>query len=1010
MNDEKDSKVASTERFNFHFHLWLKTTAFIILLTIIAIVFMPQAISTKTGNRFILKAIKKRTGSDVAFEHLSYSWFDGLQIKDLSYKDPQRDIELQVANLKSKPSLISLLAHNIILRETIIDKCNLRVSIPYQQLNETQSEELLQAGSSSKRTFKISSLDITVNDSNANIILKDVNGKDIQLKLSDFNLHSLINTNGELSELDLVTKLGDDKANSKIDIDSKFILPKKGWKISDTTADLDVVIKDLDLETVSPLFALAQIKVKSKGLLNSTITAQIKDGSIDECKVEADSEAIEFGGEILNSDVFKADNLELRADLMSKDSAFDIRKLSLKSDWFDVNVSGDLPYNLGSFEELLSDNSTNILKAKIDVQLADFTNQFSNTIKMPKGLDVESGRLRATVKKGSTENNQDAILLNASIGHLSVVKDSKRINLGRAANIDSALFLGDEKHLNYTCNFKSYFCDIDIAGNLKKVGYGVDVDVSRTLNTLDSFIPLDGLSIKGDIKSNGDVVFGKDIDIAGTGDIKNLSITKKDNDLSFDKVECNYNLSLLEAGDIFVKSSRLLSGADSVEVKKFKVELSDQSQKKYSGDINIDCDLARLLSIMQFAQDSYKDVTLGGRLTSALGVDVSGDIVTIKTKKTKVDKLKIARGSDKEFYQEYIDLDLYANLDLNTQIYDVQMNLDSPSVNITDAKVSQKVSKGQANINGNIVAQLDFARIGDLASEFIPDELKISGQREAKCEFKGAYPVQFPEKIFDDLTAHLSFGFESADYMGLSFGRSDFDITISDGILKLAPFKSRVNNGYVNFAAYSKLDESPRLMIIPHPISIIDNVELNKETTEKMLKYVNPLFAGAIEAAGVVNLKCDKLIIPLGNASKDNTEIEGTISLDNVYLSSNGLMGEISKHIGVSKDEPIRIRETYFTLKNSVLSYKDMQVDFGNNPVNFRGKIYLDDRIDMDVVLPYTYSGRTITTGQDSDERVVLPITGDLNNPKIDFNAAIDHGVKKMIDGELQRQLKKLFR
>ncbi len=1010
MDDEKASQVASTGRFSFHFHFWLKTTAVIILLLILAIIFIPQIVSTKAGNRFIIKTIKTHTGSDVSFEKLSYSWSDGLRVKALSYKDSQRGIELEIADLKSKPSLVALLAHDIVLRETVIDNCRLNLCVSYYQFNKDNQEKLLEARSSSEKTFKISSLDITVNDSKANIVLRDVQGKDINLELSDFNLHSLINTNGEYSELNLVTKLGGNKANSRIDVESKFIIPTEEWSLSNTTADLDIVVKDLDLETVSPLFALAKIKVKTSGLLNSTIVAQIKNGSVDKFVMEANSKAIEFGGDILNSDIFKANNLKLEADLTSKDFAFDIHKLLLKSDWFDINLSGDLPYNLGSFEQLLKTNSSNILKSQIDVDLNQLASQFPNTLKLPEDLFLESGRLRAVVKKGLTEDNKDAILLEAGINNLSIVKDSKRIDLDRAANIKSALFLADNGLLSYTCDFESNFGMIDLAGNLKQVGYNADVDISKTLNTLRSFIPLATTSISGVLTSNGTVTIGKDIKVVGEGDIEKLSVVKENRKLSFEKIDSDYNFSLSKQGDIFVESLRFSSDNNSVEAKKFKIGLSNSSKKRYSGNINIDCDLAKLLSIGQFVQNSYGDIKLNGRIASPLDVNIDGSNISIKTKEAKIDKLKISHGNDKGFFQKYVNLSLDTNLDLDSEIYDVQIKLESPSFDITDARISQKVASGQASIDAKIVAQIDFARIGDLASEFVPDELKMTGQRQARCELKGSYPIEYPEKIFDNLTAHLSFGFESADYMGLSFGKSDFDVTVSDGVLTLAPFRASVNNGHVNFAAYSKLNKSPRLMVIPYPIYIIENVELNRETTEKMLKYVNPIFAGAIEAAGVVNLKCNKLIIPLGDESKDYTEIEGIISLDNVYLSSNGLMGEIAKHIGVSKEEPIRIRETYFTLKDSVLSYKDMQVDFGNNPVNFRGKIYLDDRIDMDVVLPYTYSGRTITTGQDSDDRVVLPITGDLNNPKIDFNAAIDHGIKKIIDNELQRQLKKLFK
>ena len=311
-------------------------------------------------------------------------------------------------------------------------------------------------------------------------------------------------------------------------------------------------------------------------------------------------------------------------------------------------------------------------------------------------------------------------------------------------------------------------------------------------------------------------------------------------------------------------------------------------------------------------------------------------------------------------------------------------------------------------MEANIKAVYDLKDISLLISNFLPQQLLIEGKRVDVLSFASTYPQDQPDALFKNLIADLTFGFDSAEYLGLSFKKTDFKVTVKDGILSIHPFKSSVNNGELNFSALSNLTTSKRFLSLAQPTQILKDVEINRTTTNKLLYYVNPIFADSFDATGTVNFYCDKMEIPLTGGNKNDIFIIGNLELKDVNLDSSGLLNQIMSMTS-SRITTLNIRPTSFVLRDGMLSYEDMQVEVGDNPVNFKGKIFLDNRLDMIVVLPYTLSGKTVRLGQDVSDRIVLPIEGTLSNPSINLGKFIESQGKRLLEEELKKQLQKLF-
>jgi hypothetical protein len=123
--------------------------------------------------------------------------------------------------------------------------------------------------------------------------------------------------------------------------------------------------------------------------------------------------------------------------------------------------------------------------------------------------------------------------------------------------------------------------------------------------------------------------------------------------------------------------------------------------------------------------------------------------------------------------------------------------------------------------------------------------------------FASLYPAGQNDQLLANLDAQAKFGFDKASYMGLNFDAVDTNMNIQKGVANLAPFSTTVNNGTFGFAGKIDFNEDSPTLKLPKPTEIAKGIEVNKETTKKLLKYVNPIFADVTAIKGVANFDCD---------------------------------------------------------------------------------------------------------------------------------------------------------
>jgi len=299
-----------------------------------------------------------------------------------------------------------------------------------------------------------------------------------------------------------------------------------------------------------------------------------------------------------------------------------------------------------------------------------------------------------------------------------------------------------------------------------------------------------------------------------------------------------------------------------------------------------------------------------------------------------------------------------------------------------------------------------------VASGFLPQGFEVAGQRKSAISFSSEYPAGKADQLLAHLNAKTKLGFERAAYLGLNFSLTEVDVQVENGVLRIAPFTSKVNNGQLSFAGQADFTKKPAILRTPGPIQVAKDVQINKETTEKLLVYVNPIFANAVNVSGVANFGCEKLAIPLAGAAGKDIEVIGTISMNNVRLEASDLLGQIlSAGGGGPGGQVITIHATKFVLQDGFLRYDDMQVDVGDNPINFKGVIGLDKSLNMTVTLPYTVDGRTVRVGKDTvGQRVSVSLKGTIQKPELDLGGLLQDQLKKQLEEQLRKGLERILR
>jgi len=969
--------------------------ALIVILIVIVLLLVPAVISSGKGRQIILAKINGSIDGKTNFADLSMGWLKGIKVVDFSFKDNAGQISIQVREIATKPHYGSILTGNLSFGQTLIDTPNVEINLK-EKKPESPGRTVPVETATHSIVMPLKRMELILNDGN----VKVTDPKSGTVELSRINSKINLKPPGQQSNLDLTMAVAQAGKNSQIQV-AGTITPKQqtGWSLKGTSGNLTVDVNNLDLESLGPIFALAGVDMQAEGIVGGRAKGEIKDGRVGDLNAGIKAKNLLITGAVLKGDRLQTGDLDINVKLNQQKEAINIDNMQLKSDWASVTASGVVPTTFKSLGDLLGADSNYSLKGTFNCNLAAVSSQIPKTLGLKEGMQVTSGQLSGNIETSPKAGGKKQIRAYATVTGLEGAVEGKKIALSQPVKAEAQIS-SDKDVINFDkLDISAPFAKINCAGTTELLKYSAEADLAKLQSELGQFIDIGQYRMSGELQESGQISIEENrIAASGSGTIKNLLLSSQEGPSASEPMaNIDFAVNMDRKKNLLaVKSVIANTSLGRFSIKDGIVPLGAEPATPLSLEIsanNVNFEKLRPFAVM-FASFP-KDMQLAGIAESTISVSSEKKTYKIKTDSTKIKGLKLSSPGKKPFELNEVTLAFDAEIDPEQKAINVKtMQLESPQIKITKGQFSQVSKDGKTRLQGQADCEYDWSAVSAVAAPFLPEDLTLQGKR----------------KLLSNLNAKANIGFEKAGYMGLDFGPTDVNVQVQNGLLNIAPFATTVNDGQFNFAGGADFKQTPSLFKAAKPMQIVKDIKINDATTKKLLKYVNPIFGEAVNVSGIANFNCEQLAIPLSAEAKNDTVVIGTISISELKLQASDLLGQILTATGGGSGTVLTIHPTKLVLRKGILRYDNMQIDVGNNPINFKGAIGLDKSLDMTVTLPYTTEGRTARVGGTTGTRIVLPLKGTVDNPYLDTDKLLELQLKQQGEELLRKGLEELFK
>jgi hypothetical protein len=997
---------------------WL--LAIVVVLIVLAILLVPAYISSEGGRRLILAKINSSIAGRTDFADLSMGWLKGIKVADFSFNDNAGQVSVFVKQIATKPHYGSILTGTLSFGETIVDQPRVEVNLKDRQPAPVSSVEDRNRGEKPQSfALPIKNIDLVVRDGD----FKVTDSKAQTVELSQINSKVNLRPPGHSTDFDINVAVVDKAEQSEIHT-AGTITPqtKTGWTLKGTTGDLTIEVNDLNLQSLTPVLALAGLETQAKGIISANAKSKIKDGRFENLTATVTAKNLDVTSPQLKGDRLQTRNLDVTVNLSATIEAINIDRLRLKTDWADLTAGGTIPTTLKSLSDFLQPDSNYSLKGSFDCNLPAILSQMPKTLGLKEGTKISSGRLTGNVET-LAQAGQKHIRANASLAGLEGIVEGKKIALSQPLNAEAQV--SSDKagikfdKLDVSGSFAKVSCTGSASGEQGQIRtqllkFNADIDLAKLQSELGQFANLGQYQMAGQLLSTGQVSLEENkITAAGSSTAKNLRISSKEPAAApappLD-ADVTFAFDIDRGNDIVtIASLKAVTSLGQVSVKDAVLPFGNKPAKPLHLVVAAsNLDLQKLQPFAALFVSLPKQMQFAGIVDSSISLIAEKDIYALTTDSTKISNLIIVSQGQPPFEQSEVSLVLDARVDPKQKTFNLKkLQLTSPQVKIYKIEISEVAKADKTLLKGRLDCEYDWAAV----NPYLPQGLVVKGTNKLPIEFSSEYPTGQRQMMLDNLTTKGTLGFTQAQYLGLVFDRTEAQIQIQKGFFTILPFSTKINNGDFYFAGQGDLKHDPNIPIMlrtTQPMQMMKDIQINDQVAAGLLKYVNPIFANALHVNGIANFACERLAIPLASNRQNEIEIIGTVSVDKLRLQASDLLGQILPLLGVgTSGVDITVRPTKFVLQNGVLSYDDMQVEVGNSPINFKGAIGLNKSLNMTVTLPYTIEGKTARIGRETvSQRISLPLKGTLDKPEIDLAKLLQEQLKQKLLEGLDKLLK----
>jgi len=268
---------------------------------------------------------------------------------------------------------------------------------------------------------------------------------------------------------------------------------------------------------------------------------------------------------------------------------------------------------------------------------------------------------------------------------------------------------------------------------------------------------------------------------------------------------------------------------------------------------------------------------------------------------------------------------------------------------------------------------------------------------------------------------------------GLPIGPGQVSAKLSTGGVQFDPLQVGVGQGRLDVTPFVRLDPRPSQLMLPSG-QMLTNVNISREVSDAMLKYIAPVLADATRSQGVFSMQLDGGVVPLDNPQQ--ADISGKLTIHNLEVLPGpsteqwvGIAQQIedliqNRNPGALVNRPpktilrIRDRTVPFRLAQGRVYHEQMEFNVGEVIVRSQGSVGLDETLAITLSVPFLekWIASTPFLSGLRGQAVQIPVGGTLSRPQIDARAVtslstqlLRSAAQEALGGQLNRALEGLF-
>ena len=261
---------------------------------------VPIYLSSESGKNLILAKVNSSIGGRVNVDFLSMGWFAGVKADRLNFTNNTGSMNLTAAQVTAQPSYLA------------------------------------------------GRLYLTINDGNFKISAPNANQIMQTLELRDINSKIALRPLGSKSSFDISMAIAGANEVSNISAAGEIKTAEKQWSLAGATGKLSIEVNNLELSTLSPLFAALDVNATASGRVKADINAQMQKGQFENLQGTINASDLDISGSILKGDRLQSSKFQADVKLNTTEKAINIDRLKIEADGLTADVKGTVPKTLRS--------------------------------------------------------------------------------------------------------------------------------------------------------------------------------------------------------------------------------------------------------------------------------------------------------------------------------------------------------------------------------------------------------------------------------------------------------------------------------------------------------------------------------------------------------------------------------------------------------------------------------------------------------------------------------------